>query len=211
MIITHHKGEFFKVTFGDTVLAFNPISKKSKIGTTKFGADIALVSLNNPDFNGTDEVSRSGKDLHIIDGPGEYEVKSVFVHGLPTQSGYNGGELINTIYAVSLEGMNLLFLGSLKDKKAMDFSITEDMDSVDILFVPVGNDGVLTPADAQALAVSLEAKVVIPMHFDGLGAKGALKEFLKEAGAEGVKAVEKLTIKKRDLAEHTGSVVVIQS
>ncbi len=211
MIITHHKGEFFKVSFGDTVLAFNPVSKKSKIGTTKFGADIALVSLNHSDFNGTDEVKRNSKDLHIIDGPGEYEVKSVFVHGLLTESGYDGKDLINTIYAVNLEGMSLLFLGALKDKKAMDFKITEDMDSVDILFVPIGNDGTLTPAEAQALAVSLEAKVVIPMHFDGIGASGALKEFLKEAGAEGVKPVDKLTIKRRDLAEHTGSVVIVQS
>ncbi len=211
MIITHHKGEFFKVSFGDTVLALNPISKKSKIGITKFGADIALVSINHPDANGVPEVTRNSKNIHVIDGPGEYEVKSVFVHGLPTESGYDGDGIINTIYAINLEGMNLLFLGALKSKNAMDFNITEEMDSVDLLFVPIGNEGVLTPADAQAIAVSLEAKVVIPMHFDGIGAKGALKEFLKEAGSENLKPVEKLTIKKKDLAEHNGSVIVIKS
>lgn len=211
MIITHHKGEFFKVTFGDTTLAFNPISKKSKIGTTKFGADIALVSLNHQDMNGVAEVTRSAKPLHIVDGPGEYEVNSVFIHGLPTESIYDPKNAINTIYAVNLEGMNILFLGALKDKQAMDLKITEEMDSVDILFVPIGNDGVLTASEAQALATTLEAKVVIPMHFDGLGTSGALKEFLKEAGAEDVKPVEKLTIKKKDLLEYNGNVVVIKS
>lgn len=77
MIITHHKGEFMKVTFGDTTLAFNPISKKSKIASTRFGADIAFVSLNTPDFNGIDEVTRSGKDLFVVNGPGEYDPGSI--------------------------------------------------------------------------------------------------------------------------------------
>ncbi len=216
MIITHHKGEFFKITFGDTTIAFNPISKKSKLPQTKFGADIALVSLNNPDFNGIQEVERKGKELFVINGPGEYEIKSVFVHGLPTPSAYPadglGGEnLINTIYAVNLEGMNLLFLGALKDKSVMDFKIIEDMDSVDILFIPIGNDRVLSPADAQALATTLEAKIIIPMHFDGIGANDALKDFLKEAGQENTELLEKLVIKKRDLTEARGEVRVIVS
>ncbi len=54
MIITYHGGEFFKVQFGDTVLAFNPISKDSKLKSSRFGADIALVSLNHPDMNGVE-------------------------------------------------------------------------------------------------------------------------------------------------------------
>ena len=56
MVITYHGGEFFKVTFGDTTLAFNPISKDSPLKTTKFGADIALISLNHPDMNGVEQV-----------------------------------------------------------------------------------------------------------------------------------------------------------
>lgn len=216
MIITHHKGEFFKVSFGETTLAFNPISKQSKIlKTVKFGADIALVSLDHPDFNGVSEVERKGKDLFVIDGPGEYEVKSVFVHGVPTQSGYEskkGGDfLINTIYAVSLEGMNILYLGALKDKEAMDFKITEDMEGVDILFVPIGDGEVLSPSEAHSLAVSLEAKVIIPMHFDGIGSNASLREFLKEAGQDDAPVVDKLTLKKRDVDTYQGKVFVVQS
>jgi len=211
MIITHHKGEFIKVVFGSTTLAYNPISKKSKIELTKFGADVALVSLNHPDMNGIDEVSRSSKELFVIDGPGEYEVNSIFVHGFASESEYDDKNLINTMYSVKMEDMNLVFIGALADVKKMDFSITEDMTSVDVLFIPIGSDGVLTPADAHKLSVSLEAKVVIPIHFDGIGSKGMLKEFLKESGDDGVKSVDKLTIKKKDLEEYNGTVVVIQS
>ncbi len=210
MIITHHKGEFIKVSVGDTTLAFNPISKKSKLPVTRFGADVALISLNHPDTNGTDEVTRSAKPLFIIDGPGEYEVGGVFIKGVPSKSQHDGHERINTMYAVQMEDINMLFLGALGDEKP-NLSIVEDMESVDILFVPIGNEGVLPPDKAHALAVSLEAKVIIPIHYDGIGIKGALKTFLSEAGEEKIQPVEKLTIKKKDVTEKTGEIVVLAS
>jgi len=210
MIITHHKGEFIKVVFGDTTLAFNPISKESKLPTTRFGADIAFVSLHSPDFNGVDEVRRSGKDLFEVNGPGEYEIQGVFVKGVPSPSEYDPNATINTVYAVQLEDMNLVFLGALSDKK-IDFSVVEDMDSVDILFVPIGGEGVLDAATAHSLAVSFEARVIIPIHYDGLGEKEALSTFLKEGGAESTKPLEKLTIKKRDVESKNGEIVVLAS
>lgn len=210
MIITHHKGEFIKATFGDTVLAFNPISKKSKIAPTRFGADIAFVTLNDPHFNGVEEVTRSGKDVFVVQGPGEYEIQGVFVKGFPSPSEFSDAARINTIYAVRFEDMNILFLGALSEKKP-DLSIIEDMDSVDVLFVPIGGKGVLDAAEAHKLAVALEAKVIVPIHYDGVGESGALKAFLKEAGAEDTKPIEKLTIKKKDVEAKSGEVVVLKS
>ena len=114
------------------------------------------------------------------------------------------------MYAVQMEDMNIVFLGALSEKKP-DLSIVEDMDSVDILFVPIGSDGVLEAADAHALSVELEAKIIIPIHHDGIGDKGAVKAFLKEAGAEDAQVVDKLTIKRKDLEGKTGEVVVLKS
>jgi len=210
MIITHHKGEFMKVSFGDTTLAFNPISKKSKLPVTRFGADIALISLDHPDFNGVEEVTRTGKAPFLVQGPGEYEIQGVFVKGLPSESHYGDGLHINTTYAVQLEDMNILFLGALSDKKP-NTSIVEDMDGVDILFVPIGGEGVLEPADAHAIAVAFEAKIVIPMHYDGIGMNGVLKAFCKESGVEDTTAIEKLTIKKKDIDGKSGEIKILQS
>jgi L-ascorbate metabolism protein UlaG (beta-lactamase superfamily) len=210
MIITHHKGEFIKVGFGDTTLAFNPVSRTSNISPTRFGADIALISLNDPDFNGVDEVSRSGKNQFVVQGPGEYEILGVFVKGFPSKSEYSKSASINTIYTVLLEDMNLLFLGALSEGKP-DLSIVEDMDSVDVLFVPIGGGGVLGASEAHSLAVTLEARVIIPIHYDGVGESGALKAFLKEAGAEDVTPIDKLTIKKKDMEGKSGDVVVLKS
>jgi len=85
------------------------------------------------------------------------------------------------------------------------------MDSVDILFVPIGGDGVLNASDAHALAVAFESKIIIPIHYDGIGNSDSLKTFLKEAGAESVKPVDKLTVKKKDLENKSGEVVVLKS
>ena len=72
----------------------------------------------------------------------------------------------------------------------------------------VGGEGVLTPAAAYELSVKLEPKLIIPMHYDDATDKN-LKTFLKEAGEEGTKPVDKLTLKKKDLDGKEGEVVVL--
>ena len=48
--------------------------------------------------------------------------------------------------------------------------------------------------------------MVVPMDYD----KESLKVFLKEAGAEGVKPIDKLTIKKKDFVGKTGEVIIFE-
>ncbi|MDQ3244970.1 MAG: hypothetical protein M3P22_01295, partial [bacterium] len=71
MIITHYGKQFFKIAQGELSLAFNPVSKTSKTGiTAKFGADIAFVTTNHPDYNGIDQVSHGERVPFSITGPG---------------------------------------------------------------------------------------------------------------------------------------------
>jgi L-ascorbate metabolism protein UlaG (beta-lactamase superfamily) len=53
--------------------------------------------------------------------------------------------------------------------------------------------------------VKLEAKLVIPMHYD----TQALKAFLKEESSEGLKPVDKLTLKKKDVEVLEGEIAVL--
>jgi len=210
MIITHYGGEFFKIQFGEATLALNPVSKDSKLKSSRFGADIALVSLNNPDFNGVDQIGFGEKTPFIISGPGEYEIKGIFIKGFLSNSKYGGENRINTIYSISLENMNLCFLGAIGTSE-LPAEIKEELGDIDIVFLPIGGEGVLTAAEANKLATALEPKMIIPMHFDGVGDKKALTTFLKESGAEDVKPIDKLTIKKKDLEGKEGEVVVLSS
>ena len=206
MILTYHEGECMKVSAGDTTLVFGPVSKASKnFKPTNFGADVAFVSLNDPDMNGADEASRGEKKPFVITGPGEYEIKDMSVFGFESSSEYGGAKKINTIYSVLFDGLTVLYAGAIGTTE-LPKDISE-MDAPDVLIVPVGNAGALTPSEAQKLAVNLEAKIVIPVGYD----EKSLKQFLKEAGVEGTKAEEKLTIKKKDVVGKENEVVVLSS
>jgi len=212
MVITYFGHEFFKVQFGDTTLAFNPISKESKLKTTRFGADIALISLNDVDLNGREQVSFGEREAFIIDGPGEYEVKDVFIKGFlsgegPTQKNSKGE--LNTIYTVSLEGMNICFLGALSSKD-IGTETKSALGDIDILFVPISGEDVLTGSEAYKLAVSLGARLIIPMHYsEGKEGRAIVDAFLKEGVAGKAETVEKLTLKKKDLEGKEGHIVVL--
>lgn len=213
MVITHHGGQCFKVTLGDLTLVFDPIAKGASLPSVRFGADIALVSRDHPDMNGVEEVTYGDKKPFAITGPGEYERQGVVIQGFLSKSKYGlakGEEdAINTIYSVELEDMTLVHLGALSDTE-LSKEARESIDDIDVLFVPVGGGGVLSAAKAHELAVSLEPKVIVPMHWSGIGAPKALEAFLKEAG-NGSEKVDKLTLKKKDLASLEGSILVIQS
>lgn len=209
MIITFHGAEFFKIQFGDTILATNPISKDSKIKGVRFGADVALISLNHKDMNGTDQLSFGERQPFVISGPGEYETKGVFIKGWKSSSEYDGKKSINTLYKILMENMNLCFLGALDNDKSIPSDMLESMEEdIDILFVPIGGEGVLSADLAYKLAVKLEPKLIIPMHYGEVGEKDALKKFLKEAGDD-VKPIDKLTLKKKDLEGKEGDIAVL--
>ncbi len=214
MVITHYGGEFIKITQGESTLAFNPISKESSLSGPKFRADIVLISTADKDFNGVGNVTYGESEPFVIQGPGEYEVKKIFIKGVPSVSRYGGKERPNTVYTVTLEGMTLCFLGALfsdKSQTSIDPKILEDVDGIDVLFVPIGGDGVLTAAQAQSVGVKLEAKIIFPIHYKGIGEKNSLKAFLKEGGESTEKLVEKLTLKKKDVEGRIGDIVVVSS
>jgi L-ascorbate metabolism protein UlaG (beta-lactamase superfamily) len=206
MVISYLGGECFKVSLGDLTLAFNPPGKGSKLGASKFGADLALVSLDHEDFNGIENARFGEREPFVVAGPGEYEVKGVAVRGFGGATTYGGKKTINTIYSVSLENMTLCFLGT-QGQADLPAAAKQELDDIDILFVPVGGGEVLDAAGANKLAVSLGPKVIIPMHYD----ERSLKAFIKEAGAESAAPQEKLTVKKKDLEGKEAEVVVLSA
>lgn len=210
MIITYYGGEFFKLQTGDTVIAFNPIGKDSTLTSSRFGANVALVSLNHEDFNGTDQLSYGDKVPFVISGPGEYEVGGVFIKGFSTETVYKKEKRINTVYSVTFDNISLCFLGALSDPKSITSETKEGAGDVDILFVPVGGGDVLSPALAHEASLLFDPKIIIPMHFEGEGKTSPLGVFLKEAG-NGAETLEKLTIKKKDLEGKEGEIVVLSS
>jgi L-ascorbate metabolism protein UlaG (beta-lactamase superfamily) len=208
MIISYHGVESFKISQGDLTLAINPISKDSKEKPARFGADVVLVTTNHPDLKGVESVSRGDKEPFVIKGPGEYEVKDMIIKGFLSESLYGGKSVINTIYTITFEGVNLCFLGALSNP-ALSSETIEALGEVDVLFAPIGGGqtGLLEPAGAYKLGVSIESKIIIPMHYSS---KANLDQFLKEGGSDKVEAIDKFVFKKKDLEGKQGEIVVLK-
>lgn len=208
MIITYLGKQFFKIQQGNLTIALNPVGKdsKSEYKGSRFGSDIALSTTNHPDYNGLDMVSHGETVPFEIHGPGDYEIRDIFIKGTMTESLIDNKKYINTIYSFTLDNISVCFLGCMSNTKATT-EVRSGIGSPDILFVPVGNSNLLNPSDAYKLAVSLEPKIIIPMDYD----EKTLKAFLKEGGQEKVDALDKLTIKAKDIADKEGEIIVLSN
>jgi len=206
MIITYSGKEFFKITQGDLVVAFNPVSKSSKSGVSAhFGADISLVTTNHPDYNGVEQLSHGDRNPFSITGPGDYEVSEIFIKGVVSNALIANKNYINTIYLLSIDSINIAFLGALSDPELSKES-HEAIGEPDILFVPVGGTGSFNAKQSAKLALSFEPKLIIPMDYNN----ESLKAFLKELGEEKAEVVDKLTLKRKDLEGKEGEVIVLK-
>ncbi len=205
MVITWFGVQYLKLQLGDTVIGIDPIGKKTGLPTTKFGSAIALVSAERPDMNDVEQLSYGEKQPFIIRGPGEYEIEGVPVVGI------DGGlsldqKFRNTIYVLDFDQMRICVIGAQKNPN-LSSEMIEQIGEVDILFVPIGGGDVLSPAEAGKLAVTLDAKLIIPVHYSPKSKE--LATFLKETGAEDAKGEEKLTLKRKDIDSLEGEVKVL--
>lgn len=202
MIISYYGAECFKISQGNITLALNPISKDSKFKPTRFSADVTLITTNLVDFNGSNQTSRGDKPSFVIDGPGEYEIKDIFVKGFISK-GSEGKT--NTIYLITFEDVRICFLGALANSELSE-EVLGAMENVDILFTPIGEGGTLEATSAYKLAVSLEPSVIIPMYYTKL----TLDKFIKEGGKTKIESLDKFVVKKKDLEGKNGEIVVLK-
>ncbi len=204
MIITYHGNQHIKLSLGDITIAYNPVSKGSKGKVTKYGASIALSSINFPENNGFDQVCHGGKEPFVIKGPGEYEIDNIFIKGVESVADLSTGKKINTSYSFIFDNMKVCFLGSLTHK--LTATEREMIGDVEILFVCGGEDReLLNSFESYSNALVLEPKIIIPIGFN----EKDLPLFLKEAGKEKIDSLEKLTIKRKDIEMKNAEIVLL--
>jgi len=202
MIITYFGGQFVKISQGDTVIAINPPSKDSKRGknASRFGSILALSTTNHPDYNGFETATYGENAPFQVSGPGEYECQGIAVIGKGTTTTLDGTEYNTAVYKFNFEEINIGFLGPI-DKPLLAAEL-EVLSDTDILFISLGK---LTPAQAYKQAVTIGAKIIIPMEYT----PETLKQFLKEAAEEKVEPLDKLTIRRKEIESKDGDVIVL--
>jgi len=173
-------------------------------------ADILLVTHNHKDHNHIKNVKGTP---FIVEGPGEYEVKGVFIQGIPSShDDVNGKEKgQNTIYVMEAEEIRFCHLGDLGQKQLTDEQL-EKIDRVDVLMIPVGGDYTIDSSSAQKIISQIEPRIVIPMHYALPKLKMKLDEvskFLKTMGKPSVVAQDKFVVKASALPKDGMEIVVL--
>lgn len=209
MIITYHGAGMIKVAHGEWLAVFNPIGRaavpdgrQADLRPRRFGADLALVSLDDPAGNGVKEVTFGGRRPFVVDGPGEYEQAGTFIRGFASKGPESK---INTVYDLAIDGKHLVHLGALADPN-LSPAVKEGLVPVDILFMPVGQPR-LAARTAYQLALTFNPRVIIPVYYT----RETLKQFLMEASEEEVKPLDKLGIKGKELADKEAEIVVLEA
>jgi L-ascorbate metabolism protein UlaG (beta-lactamase superfamily) len=176
----------------------------------KMKADIVTISHDAPGHNYAAGVK--GKS-HVITGPGEYEIGSVFITGVQTNgvSKHASEEPRNTLYVFDYNGITVAHLGDLNHVPSQ--TEIEALGNVHIALVPVGGGGGLSATKAIEVISLLEPGIVIPMHYSIPGTSDNLKlnpvsKFLKEMGNANVESQPSLKVTPGSIPEETRVVVL---
>lgn len=203
MVITYFGKQFLKITRGDLTIAYNPQDKSFK--SSRFGADIALLSTHHLFSNGIETVSLGDKEPFLVDGPGEYEIRGIDVVGVATETTIEGELFINTVYRFEVDGIMIVCMGHINEETILSPKVKELAEAADIIFVPAGDMGTLSASHAYKFAASCTPSIIIPLSYT----PESLARFLKEGGQEDAERVDKLTLKRKDLDGKESKIIVL--
>jgi L-ascorbate metabolism protein UlaG (beta-lactamase superfamily) len=186
----------------------DPYDKSIGLENPRPRADVVTISHDHPGHS--NEKGARG-DAHIVRGPGEYEVRDVFITGVQSfhdkKKGKERGK--NTIYVIEMDDLRVAHVGDLGYVPSQ--SDAEGLGNVDILLVPVGGVSTINASEATELVSLLEPAIVIPMHYrvpDLAFKLDTVDKFIKEMGVKAPKPVESLKVTKETLPKETQLVLL---
>jgi L-ascorbate metabolism protein UlaG (beta-lactamase superfamily) len=171
-------------------------------------ADIVAISHFHP---GHSYVEGMADDPRQVKCPGEYEIGGVFITGIATFHDKEKGKLKgkNTVYLIEMDGVTLCHLGDLGHR--LTPQLMEELGSVDILFLPVGEISTIPIDIAVETVKQVNPHIVIPMHYKTDAVVTDLKpvdKFLSKMGIQGIEAKSKLSITQSSLPATTQVVIL---
>jgi len=188
-------------------IVIDPFQSDIGLNMPKLESDILLFTNKNCDAG-----KIKTKDYFLIDEPGEYDIKDVFIQGISIEANEEekGRKEAANIYIIETEGMRLCHLGSIKEKELKNGQL-EKIGNVDILLVPVGDDA----QGAAKIVNQIEPRITIPMfyHLPKLKIKlGRVDDFLKVLGGKSsVEPQNKLSIKRKDLPKGGREIIILKT
>jgi len=191
-------------------IVIDPFSEEIGLKLPPLEAELLLISHNHYDHN---NIAKVRGNPFLIQEPGEYEVRDVFIQGIDSfhddSQGKERGK--NIIFTIEAEGLNICHLGDLGQKRLTDEQL-EKIGNIDILMVPVGGIFTIDGRGAQDIISQIEPRLVIPMHYSLPKLKiklDSLDKFLKVMGQK-AETQKKLKIQKKDLPTEETEIVILE-
>ncbi len=189
----------------ETLLVINPFDpQKTGIKLKSLRPDIVLLSHNNFEYK------NSKTEYFLINTPGEFEIKNIFIQGIPSPASKQNKKS-NIIFIIESEGINIAHLGELGE--LLETEQLDKMKNIDILMVPVGGGRYLNSSQAIEIINQIDPRIIIPMqyHLPGLKEKlDKIEKFSQEIGISASKPVDKINISKNKLP-HEGREIIIMN
>jgi L-ascorbate metabolism protein UlaG (beta-lactamase superfamily) len=203
----------FRLRDRDVCVVTDPFDSSLGFALPRLQADIVTVSHDHPHHGYVPAVT---DDAKVIDSPGEYEIRSVFITGIatyPTRPQVAGEDVKaqrNLIFVFEFDGLTVCHLGDLAHVPPQEQ--VQALNMVDVLIVPVGGGmNSLNAAKAAEIVSLVEPNLVIPMHYQTgtlpLDLDG-VDRFLKEMGVARVEPVGVLKVSETSLPQETQVVVL---
>ncbi|MBC8507431.1 MAG: MBL fold metallo-hydrolase [Anaerolineales bacterium] len=209
MKITWHGHSCFRLSSrGLATVVTDPYDEKVVgYGPLNLRGQLISISQDSPAYNNVGAVKPNQR---VINGPGEYEIGSVFITAVRTNGGKRKeDELRNTLYVFDYEGVSVAHLGNLD--RVPSQSQVEALGTVNVALVPVGGGVGLNAAKAAEVISLLEPGIVVPMHYGTPKCKiklDPLSKFLKEMGLGTVQPLEELSVTTSSVPTETQVVVL---
>ncbi len=200
MVITFYGEGCFKIQSGEFSVLTDPFDAQTGLTPPRFKANLILKTITSISyFEKKDSVSASE-----IVGPGEYNIDAADVSGFQLAK-ESSKSFFKTAYSLKIEDINLCFLGHISE--IPEPTVLEHLGEPDIIFLPAGGAPFIDLKLAVKIIKQFQPRIVIPSFFKIPSLKrkaGDIKDFLEELNGANEKtgeAAEKLTIKRKDLAE----------
>lgn len=191
-------------------IVIDPFDKSLGLRVLQPEADILLVSHSHYDHSNVEAIKG---DPFLINGPGEYEIKDVYIKGISAfhdkALGKERGKV--TIFTIEAEEIKLCHLSDIGQEELTERQL-EEIGEVNILMIPIGGVYTINAKEASRMINQIEPQIVIPMHYQIPKLKLKLEgidKFLKVMGVKEAERVNKLSIKRKDLGEGKTRIIIL--
>jgi L-ascorbate metabolism protein UlaG (beta-lactamase superfamily) len=190
----------FRLRANEGTIVMDPYGKGIGLKMPKLRADVLTISHDHPGHN---NVAAVQGEPYRIDGPGEYEVRGIFVGGTRLAHDARGGgsQGFSTAFCVTVEDLTVCHLGDVGHRPSQ--AQVEELGEVHVLLVPVGGLNTIGAGLAAEVVNLIDPRFIVPMHFRAPGRPDLepVDKFLQEMGVTRADPLDSLKVTPARLPE----------